>query len=69
MNPLVILITVLLAVLLNAIIGAAVWSFLDRDGRLLDWIRECPSEVVKQLAIQAWPVVLWFAWKQRERAH
>jgi hypothetical protein len=67
MNAITILLIVILAVPLNAGIGAVVWASLDRDGRLLDWVRQAPNEWLKAFVISAWPVALWLAWKNRAR--
>ena len=42
--------------------GAVVLTMIDgaTEGRFLAWFRECPSEILRQALLVAWPLfVLW----------
>lgn len=56
-----------LALLLNALIGAAVWAAIDDDRQsLFRWYDSAPGPLgpmLQFLILQAWPVGLWL-WRR-----
>ena len=43
----------------NLIVGIVVFSQIDKDGRILEWMREAPHWICKVAVIETWP---WFLW-------
>lgn len=56
------------ALIVNLVIGAAVWSLVDDESqRYLSWFKSCPARIAffaQPLVLSAWPVGLWF-WYRR----
>ena len=52
-------------VIVNALVGAFVWGWIDDDDqRLFKWFRECPGGPLGTFVVlSAWPVALWFWWR------
>lgn len=50
----------LLALFLNAVVGAAVLAAVDHeDQRLLKWYQAAPSPLLSVCVLTAWPYVAW----------
>ncbi len=51
---------------LNAIIGAVVLAFVDKDERLYEWYHSAPSDFWKVAVLELWFIVL-FVWLRGHR--
>jgi hypothetical protein len=64
-----IVVYVLFGFMINMVIGAIVWTSVDDEDRTLyKWYASCPpgvSLIAQPLVLSAWPVALWFYWKNR----
>lgn len=60
----------LLAILVNAVIGAGVWAAIDHpDQRLYRWYHDCPKRIAwfaQPIVLSAWPVGLWLWFRERD---
>lgn len=68
--PIELLVSVLL-LLVNAAIGAVVWSSIDDENKsLYEWYSEAPGgpiahSLLSALVLEAWPIGLWLWWRNR----
>jgi ABC-type cobalamin transport system permease subunit len=66
----IIVLWVLVGVVCNMVLGAAVWVAVDdTDQQIYRWYKSCPSQVswiLQPLVLMAWPVGLWFWLKKRK---
>jgi hypothetical protein len=45
---------------LNGFLGALILAICDKDARILYWIEEAPSPLLKLLFLSFWPFILYF---------
>lgn len=61
-----IFILIALALLLWILLGCFVLSQLDNDGRLLEWLKECPMPGAATLAVILWPMLAFLVLRARK---
>jgi hypothetical protein len=65
-----IVVYVLFGFMINMVIGAVVWTAVDDEDYSFErWYGSCPPDIsfiMQPLVLSAWPVALWFYWKNRE---
>lgn len=67
MNTPLILLSTLFALVTWTFIGAIVWSSIDdKDQSLFRWYSAAPMEILKVGVLLAWPVGLYFWWRDRK---
>ena len=58
-------------VLIDMIVGAAIWAAVDdKQQRLLNWYSGCPRNIsffAQPFVLMAWPVALWVLYKRKKR--
>lgn len=61
-----IILWVLGAVLLNYLFGCVVYTYIDKDEKLLEWVDSAPLPTLASFVVpMMWPVVLVFWWKNK----
>jgi hypothetical protein len=59
-----IILWVLIILLLNLFLGMIVLSAVDKDERLLHWVRLAPYNFLNVLVIELWPLMLVLYFKE-----
>lgn len=52
--------------ILNTLVGACVWTAIDKNGDLFRWYEKAPGSLLKVAVLNAWPAGLWFCGYRRQ---
>lgn len=51
------------------LVGCGVLAAIDdKEKRLFNWAKSAPLPMLYELAVMAWPYILWLWWKDRRNA-